>query len=397
LLWESAGAALRAGTEVGSIPAHVPAAPLLEDLQREQKRLRLKPEALERELALDLRSETGLERSTLLHRLAALGVGWGRLTDAGGSRGTFRERWVLRWEPEFAVALVENLIYGATITQAANGRVAARLEEASSLKALAELVAKALTARLETAVARGMALIESRAAHTANCQDLLAAVPPLAQLLRYGEARATDASQLDLLLRRILVQGALALPYAARGLDEEAASALRGAVQRVDVALTLLALQDEARAAWQTALANIVADAQAARLLYEAEQFGAEEAANLLAKRLSPGEALPDAASFFEGFFEGTGERLIHDAALRGAVDSWLRGLGEDDFTAHLPLFRRAFANLDSMQRRRLLDALFNRQRGGLPGRVPIPGAEALWPAHFARLSGILTARPSHD
>ena len=36
------------------MPSNVPLAPLIEDLQREQRRVRLKPEALDRELALDL-------------------------------------------------------------------------------------------------------------------------------------------------------------------------------------------------------------------------------------------------------------------------------------------------------------------------------------------------------
>src|SRR5437899_267391 len=74
-------------------------------------------------LVRDLRSESGLIRSTLLHRLNALDVPWGRLTDAGRSRGTFRENWQLRWEPEFAVQLVEKLIYGSTIAEAAGGRL----------------------------------------------------------------------------------------------------------------------------------------------------------------------------------------------------------------------------------------------------------------------------------
>ena len=134
LVWDTVARRLLIGAEVGSIPDNVPLAPLLEDLQREQKRVRLKPEALDRELAVDLRSDSGLDRSTLLHRLALLGVPWGRLADAGRSRGTFRERWVLRWEPEFAVQLVQNLVYGPTIAQAASGRMRAELSQATELK-----------------------------------------------------------------------------------------------------------------------------------------------------------------------------------------------------------------------------------------------------------------------
>ncbi len=48
-------AELLIGNEVGVIPEGVPLAPLLEDLQKQQKAAKLKPEALERELMVDLR------------------------------------------------------------------------------------------------------------------------------------------------------------------------------------------------------------------------------------------------------------------------------------------------------------------------------------------------------
>ena len=405
LLWQTVSRGLLIGAEVGRIPDNVPLAPLLEDLQREQKRVRLKPEALDRELAIDLRSESGADRSTLLHRLTLLGVPWGKLADAGRSRGTFRERWVLRWEPEFAVRLVENLIYGATIAQAAAGRISAEFDKASELKVLADLVFAALTARLSDAVGRGIALIEKRAAQTSDCAELLAALPPLADTVRYGEARQTDADQLSGLLTRILVQGALALPYAARGLDQTAAAAMRGVILNADRAVALAEIGGEEQAAWRQALRALIEDAQvtpllagaAARLLYEAEELAPDEAATLLGRALSPGRAVADAAGFFEGFFEGAGERLIHDKGLRDAVDAWMQSLDEEHFTQHLPLFRRAFSNLDRMQRKRLLDALFGRASAGLPGRTLAPDADKIWPLHLERLTAILTARPADE
>jgi Family of unknown function (DUF5682) len=405
LLWSTISARLLVGAEVGAIPDNVPSAPLLEDLRREQKRTRLKPEALDRELAVDLRSESGLDRSTLLHRLNLLGVAWGKLAETGRSRGTFRERWVLRWEPEFAVQLVENLVYGPTIVQAAGGCVSAKLDQAGDLKQLADLVHAALTAQLPEATERGIALIEKRTAQTSDCAELLAAVPPLASIVRYGQARETDAAQLNGLLTRLLIQGALALPYAARGLDQEAAKALRAIMRAADGAVGLIDLSEDERAPWREALKTLVHDGQAtpliagaaARLLYEAGGLAPAQAAILLGRALSPGRAVIDAAGFFEGFFEGAGEQLIHDAALREAVDAWIQTLDGDQFVEHLPLFRRSFSNLDRMQRKRLLDALFGRVGLGLAGRTLTPDAEAIWPAHFARIAAILTARPADE
>ncbi|MBY0565453.1 MAG: hypothetical protein K2P58_14885 [Hyphomonadaceae bacterium] len=405
LLWSTISARLLIGAEVGAIPHNVPLAPLLEDLQREQKRTRLKPEALDRELAIDLRSESGLDRSTLLHRLTLLGVAWGKLAETGRTRGTFRERWVLRWEPEFAVQLVENLVYGPTIAQAAAGRVGAKLDQASDLKQLADLVHAALVAQLPAATERGIALIEKRAAQTSDCAELLAAAPPLAAILRYGQARETDSAQLNGLLTRLLIQGALALPYAARGLDQDAAKTLCAIIRAADGAVALIDLSEVERAPWREALETLVHDGQAtplvagaaARLLYEAGALAPDAAAILLGRALSPGRAVIDAAGFFEGFFEGAGEQLIHDAALREAVDCWMQTLDGDQFVEYLPLFRRSLSNLDRMQRKRLLDALLGRVETSLARRALLPDAAAIWPAHFARLSQILTARPADE
>ena len=400
LVWDTIAAELLLGEGVGEIPADVPLAPLIEDLQREQRRTRLKPEALERELAIDLRSDGGLDRSTLLHRLSILEVPWGRLIDAGRSRGTFRERWQLRWEPEYAVRLVENLVYGPTIARAAAGRLTAKFGEAVDLPALCALTLSALTAQLPEAAHAGVERIEHRAAVTSDCGELLSSLPPLGDIVRYGQARRTDAAQLATLFTRILSQGALALPYAARGLDAEAAAALRSAVLAADAAA---ALSEAELAGWREALSIVTDDQQAtpllagaaARLLYEADMIAPDAAAEMLGRMLSPGRAVADAAGFFEGFFDGAGERLIYDGGLRTAVDRWMLQLEGDEFTAFLPLFRRSLGNLDRMQRRRLLDALFERGTAGLQGRALTADAEAVWPAHLQRLTDILTTRPA--
>jgi Family of unknown function (DUF5682) len=129
----------------------------------------------------------------------------------------------------------------------------------------------------------------------------------------------------------------------------------------------------------------------AARLLYEVELLTAGGTADLLARMLSPGTPVAEAAGFFEGFFAGAGQRLIHDAVLRGAVDGWLMALDEDAFTANLPLFRRVFSALDRSERRRLMDALFGRS-GGDKGYRLIAGAAEIWPKHQARVIELLKA-----
>ncbi|MEM8855115.1 MAG: DUF5682 family protein, partial [Pseudomonadota bacterium] len=358
----------------------------------------LKPEALEKELSIDLRSEAGLFRSTLLHRLNALGVRWGQLSDAGRSRGTFRERWLLAWDPEFAVQLVENLIYGTTIETASSGRLMALMAGEDELGRLADLTFSAMTSQLPQAAQRGIDRLADRAAETSDCLELLGALPGLADVMRYGKARQMDARQLSDLFERIGTQGALSTRYAARNLDDDAARAFHTALQKADGAIRL-AEADTLTQTWTGALQTLVEDGKAARLvmgaaarlLYDADAMAPDDAVMLLGRMLSPGTAPADAAAFFEGFFQGAGQRLLYDARLREGVDRWMISLSGEVFVEYLPVFRRVFSGLDKTEKTRLLDALLRRTTRSTT-RVLVPDAESVWPDHFAALTRILAA-----
>ena len=403
LRWEVIARELLVGTDVGTIPDDVPLAPLLEDLKRQQKATRLKPEALERELSLDLRSEAGLERSILLHRLSILDVPWGRLADAGKSRGTFREKWMLAWEPEYAVNLVEHLVFGPTIELASSSRLRSQLNAAAALPALADLTRNALTANLPDAAQTGIERLSARVAETSDCSELLGALPPLADVARYGDARGTDSHMLGRLLERIAIGAAIALPYAARGLDAATAAEFAGLVRAADAAIILNEPAPDTLVRWRESFEQLLADGQAnqriagvvARLLYDADVLAPERAALLFGHRLSPAIAIADAAGFFEGFFEGGSERLIFDNGLRAVVDAWILSLDEDTFTEHLPLFRRIFARLDAQERRRLLEAATGSAAStGATGYIFHADAAEIWARHMPAILAILDADP---
>jgi hypothetical protein len=395
-LWSLIEAELLLGNSVGTIPPDLPLAPLLDDLDRQQKATRLKPEALPRELLIDLRSDSGTGRSRLLHRLAILGVTWGRLTDAGRSRGTFREKWLLAWEPELAVALVDNLVWGPTIETAASALLSDRMAAAENLSDLASLVEMALTADLPQAAQAGIALLDTLAARTDDASSLMAALPPLVDTLRYGTARDIDQAPLLALAERVALQAAIALPYAARNLDAPTAAALAQALGAAHRALLLAEFPDPLRQAWMTALATLSTSpltarqlaGTATRLLYEAAEITPGETATRIGLALSPGSPVPDAAAYFEGFFAGSGQRLIHDAPLLAAVDGWMMSLDDEAFIAALPLFRRVFAELGRSERQMLMQA-------ALAGRSAAPVSQEsdtpAWEAHLAMLTRILT------
>ncbi|WP_258022357.1 DUF5682 family protein, partial [Streptomyces anatolicus] len=228
------------GDVLGEVPEAAPAVPLQRDLTRLQRRLRLKPEALERELELDLRKETDAARSTLLHRLRLLGIGWGEPARSRGSTGTFREAWRLRWEPELSVRVAEAGVWGTTVLGAATGKASADAVGAVALADVTALAERCLLAELPDALPVVMRVLADRAALEADVGHLAQALPALVRSLRYGDVRGTDTAALGEVALGLAERVFVGLPPASTGLDAEAALEMRGHVDAVHQAVGLL-------------------------------------------------------------------------------------------------------------------------------------------------------------
>lgn len=344
--------ALVVGDHLGAVPSSVPTVPLQRDVDALQKRLRLKPEALQKVLDLDLRNDNDLARSHLLHRLAILDVPWGTVSRVGRSaRGTFHEIWTLQWQPEFALRLIEASLWGQTVEQAATARAEARCVAAASLAELSGLVDRALLAKLDVAVATATKALEDRAALTGDAAQLLATLPPLANVFRYGNVRQTDATLVAHVLDGLALRASIGLPVACGGLDDSAAETLRTLVLAAHAAIGLRDGAD-ASAAWHRALALVAAQAGAhdllkgvaGRLLLDAGDWTPADAAQAMSLNLSAGAEPAHAAAWLEGFLNRNAVVLLHDATVWALVDEWLSGLTDDHFVRVLPLVRRTFS-----------------------------------------------------
>jgi len=354
--------ALVVGDRFGSVPPDVPTVPLQRDLEQRQKSLRLKPEATQKTLDLDLRQPNDLARSHLLHRLNLLDIPWGTLARIGRSaRGTFHEVWTLQWQAEFALRLIEASRWGQTLPQAATARVAERCAEVQSLAELAKLVDAVLLADLDDAVAAATQALQDRAAITGDAQQLLAALPALANVFRYGNVRQTDATLVAHVLDGLILRAAISLPLAGSALDDAAADTLRDQLLAGHAAVGLR--QSEAQTdAWQQALqqlaeqhgAHALLQGVATRLLLDAGSWDTSQAAQALSLQLSAGAEPAKAAAWLDGFLNRNAVVLLHDAAVWQLVDDWLASLSEEHFVRVLPLVRRTFSLFEAAERRDL-------------------------------------------
>ncbi|MDQ1068169.1 DUF5682 family protein [Streptomyces canus] len=228
------------GDVLGEVPKAAPAVPLQRDLDRIQRRLRLKPEALERELELDLRKENDAERSRLLHRLRLLGVAWGEPAASRGSTGTFRETWRLRWEPELAVRVAEAGVWGTTVLAAATAKAEADAVSAPGLADVTALAERCLLAELPDTLPTVMQILADRAALDADVGHLAQALPALVRSLRYGDVRGTGTGALTEVAAGLAERVFVGLPPACAALDAEAAEDMRRHVDAVHGSVGLL-------------------------------------------------------------------------------------------------------------------------------------------------------------
>lgn len=376
------------GDKLGGIPESAPTVPLQRDLEQQQKSLRLKPEAAQKVLDLDLRQANDLARSHLLHRLRLLEIGWATPRANRNAKGTFHELWEMQWAPELAVAVIAASRWGNTILEAATAKTVELAREAELLR-LTELVNDILFADLPDAVGYATRMLEEKAATANDVGQLLEAIPPLAAVARYGNVRRTDAGMVARVLEGLIPRAAIGLPGACTSLSDESAAAMRERIIAAHNAIRLLG-DETLSESWlsalhQTALregtVHELLQGTAVRLLFDEQRLPMEEVARLMGLSLSAASEPAAASAWIEGFLNQSALVLLHDDALWSVLANWLDGLTDTHFTSILPMLRRTFSGFSGPERRQL------GERAKRPAGKTMHGqAETRWDAERAAL-----------
>ena len=346
------------GEGLGQVPASAPTVALQQDVTREQKRLRLPAEAVQKNMDFDLRKPTDLERSILLHRLNLLGIDWGQPVRSGGGSGTFHELWQLQWQPDFAIRIIEKAIWGNTVYDAVTSFVESKAREAATLPALTELLDRTLLAELPVAINYLMTRLQNEAALANDIANLMDALPPLANVLRYGNVRQVNREVVAEIVEGLVARISVGLPPACVSLNDEAAAQMYERINKVNTAVNLLE-KAELRQEWQATLTTLADQHQlhgilagrCCRILLDSGVWDQEEAARRFSLALSRATEPAQAAAWVEGFIKGSAALLLHGESLWQVIDEWLSSLNADAFIALLPLLRRTFATFTKVER----------------------------------------------
>ncbi len=348
------------GNTFGEVPSTIPKPPLQADIEKWQKKLRLLLTADFKDYTLDLRKDTDLERSVLLHRLKLLNIHWGEMQQSN-SKGTFKESWRLQWNPEFSIEIIEKGSWGNTVEEAAASYVSDVAKKATSLLQVSTLLQDSLPAELHGVVEVLIQQLNNLAAASGDVLQLMEAVPPLVAVSRYGNVRRTDANLVLNILDGMIARICVSLPNAVTAIDEDAAQKIIDLIYTLHDSVNTLQ-HPTAVSGWQQTLQVISCNQNAApviagystRLLSDYKLLEDDELVKAFHFRMSRTVAPDVSAAWLEGFLRGSGTILLLDDALWNVVNNWVTALEEDVFLQVLPLLRRTFSHFSTPERRKI-------------------------------------------
>ena len=352
--------ALVISDRMGSVPDDVPKVPLLVDVEKLLKRLRLPLTTEVKEFQLDLRKPMDLERSIFFHRLNLLGIKMARPLRVDG-KGTFKEAWSVYYEPKQTLAVIEKAVWGNTLSEAVVAYNTHLSKDITSISELVGLLERVIPADLPALVEEMTSRLDALSASTTDVLEMMKTIPGMVNVVRYGSVRNLDYGKvndmLNAMMARVLAGGVLACT----NVDEDAAVEVMERLVAVDYAMAT-ANQPGLMEMW-TELVNKIREARGShpllsgyctRLLRDKNIFGYEETAQTLSYYTSPGNTASDTAFWFEGFLKSSGTILLLDDQLWDLVNSWLATLNDGSFMELLPILRRTFSEYSLPERRKL-------------------------------------------
>lgn len=359
------------GNNIGKVPSEIPQVPLQRDLEACVKTARLSKEYASTEgvtKELDLRKETQLLASHLIHRLNLLSIPWGKPMKGSQYRlGTFKETWKLQWKPDFAIRIIDAAQWGNTIEEAATQFVKQKIKDTATLTDLTILLGKTLDADIKAVIPQLVAHLQDLAALTEDVLALMDTLLPLVNVLKYGNVRGTHAESVAHVIEQIVPRITIGLPSVCIHTDEEATQIIFEKLQTTNRAISLL---NDAyytsiwlRTLRQIALmtnVNGILNGISTRILFDKDIFSIHDTATQLRLALSKGNEAIYSASWLEGFLNGSGLLLIHHYTLWQVIDDWVNEIEMERLTELLPILRRTFSKFTASERQKMLSLAKN-------------------------------------
>lgn len=349
------------GERLGQVPDNTPTVPLQQDLNQIFKKFKLPPEAEVKRYDFDLRKPFDLERSYILHRMNLLEIPWGKIVEDSSGKGTFWERWNLSWDGEFAIRIIERNIWGTTLKEASSNYARHKLQIAPNLLEISNIINHLLLAQLPNAMDDAVERLEAETAIASDVIQLMEAILPLCNIVRYSNVRQIEAKTLVKVVDTMITRVCIGLPNACSSLDDEAAENMLGYINATHDAIRLLQ-NEEHRKIWGETLIKLADQdklhglvlGRCYRILLENHLIDSEKASKQMSFSLSLANDPLHSAAWIDGFLRGSGLLLLHNEEIWALFDTWLSSLSGETFLALTPFLRRTFSSFPTAERRQM-------------------------------------------
>lgn len=362
------------GTGIGSLPEGVSQTSIQSDFNRWLKELRLEKykSVTAQELSLDLREKLtvksersaflDLERSFFLHRLKVLGIAFASPQAVRQERATWAEQWILRWTPEAEIQIVEAVLKGDTIQQAASFQLKERTMGAG-IAGIAAVIEEACNCGMPTSMEYAVKALQETAVDAAAVTEIAETAGRLSLVLRYGDIRRLNREPLIPILSQLSLRACLILPGECV-CDDGAAKEMARAIMTLHEVFVNHDFLDRQR--WIQVLTEVAArddlntrlSGLGAAILLEMGEMDSQELGREVQRRLSKGIPAELGAGWFEGLSMKNHYALIARLTLWEKLSEYLEELDDEEFKRALVFLRRAFADFSSEEKNQIAENL---------------------------------------
>ncbi|MBD8498433.1 DUF5682 family protein [Paenibacillus arenosi] len=350
------------GTAIGLLADGVSQTPIQDDLNRLLKQLKLEKykSTVATDVALDLRENRrvkseesaflDLHRSTLFHRLSLLGISLAKQRASGQENATWAEHWVLQWSPEVEIEVVESTLLGETIEVASAYVLQQKMEACTTITDASKLIRTACECAMLTQMEAARQTLQRIAADSRDVIQIAAAARELSMIIRYGDVRRIDTSPLLPLLEQLFMRACLFL-LDASGCNDEAATSMIVAMNELN-SVSLDHSDQVEEALWLQELTKLAErddrnprlSGFACAILMERNAISAQQCAEEVSRRLSPGISADIGAGWFEGLSMRNRYALLSRMSLWEQLNDYIESLEDEEFVRALVFLRRAFS-----------------------------------------------------
>lgn len=363
------------GTKIGSLPQGVSQTSIQADFYENLRELRLETykSAKATQLDLDLRENIrvkskksaflDLERSFFLHRLRVLDIRFATVQPVRQDNATWAERWVLQWTPEAEIQIVEAVLKGDTVKQAAAFELKDRIDKSQGISALAKVVSEAFYCGMPLALHAALEALQELAVDAVSVAEIADTASDLSAVIQYGDIRKLDRTPLIPILSQLFLRACLILPGEC-ACDDQAAAALIPAIGKLHQTGAAHDFVDNER--FLAVLAQIAArddlntrlSGVAAAILLEQGCMDSAELGREVERRLSKGIPAQLGAGWFAGLSSRNHYGLIARLTLWEKLSDYLDTLDGEEFKRALLFLRRAFADFTSGEKDQIAENL---------------------------------------